>query len=200
MGRHADPDPRHFWVSFGTAAARALAALALVVALFAVLATVGGPPEDGPAMMGSPDSAADIVSSPGPEREPDPDPEPDGDPHAEPEPPPDAEAGAPAPDVDALLAAAPPPQDTTVQVLDGVGASPNLPAFVSMLESLGYQVVAVNPARVAYTTTTVLFSQGSEDAARALQARHPPVAELRENPGLSEAVDLHVVLGADWKP
>lgn len=196
MGRHADPDSRHFWVSVATAAVRALAALVLVVALFAVLANVGGPSEDGPAMVGQSDTTTDIVASPrpGPASAP-PDPEPDGEPTAS-----EVEPEGPGPDIDALLAAAPPPQDTTVQVLDGVGSSPHLPALVSVLESLGYRVVAVNPARTDYATTTVLYSQGREESARALQVRHPPIAQVRQNPGLSETVDLHVVLGADWEP
>lgn len=205
MGRHADPDPRHFWLSFGTAAVRALLALALVVGLFAVLANVGGPPEDGPAMVGLPDTAADTLASPhpvpagqGPDRL--------GAVGAEPieelgEPPsPEPEPDPPGTQTDALLAEGPPPEETTVQVLDGVGASPHLPLLVSLVEELGYRVVAVNPARVDYATTTVLYSPGREHAARALQARHPRVGEIRESPGLSETVDLHIVLGADWQP
>lgn len=223
MGRHADPDPRHFWGSLGVAVLRATLALALVVGLFAALSTVGGdPPGDGPVMLGDPDDLEEPgdgrpeTSTAGTEdpdlpqdvaADPDPDddeaaPDAAGDPGADP--PDDAanaegdpEAADPAA---ALLAAAPPPPQTTVQVLDGVGASPLLDVLVSELEAMGYDIVATNPASTDYAVTTVLYSEGREAAAQALQARDPRITERRPNPGLSEDVDLHVVLGADWQP
>lgn len=225
MGRHADPDPRHFWRSFGVAFLRATLALALVVGLFAALSTVGGgnPPGDGPVMLGEPDEPGDErpETSTAETAEPDPPPDvaadPDADadeapPDADDEAPPDAgvdppedaanaEGGLDATDPDAaLLAAAPPPAETTVQVLDGVGASPLLDVLAAALEEMGYEVVALNPASTDYAVTTVLYSEGREAAAEALQARDPRITERRPNPGLSEDVDLHVVLGADWRP
>lgn len=197
MGRHADPDARHFWRSLGTAGLRATAALALVVGLFAALSSVGRVPEDGPVILGGPEPGSeDAPASPEPSPEaqsPDsaPGPTPDGT-----QTPADEEAGSP----EALMAAAPPPAETTVQVLDGVGQSPRLPSLVAALEDLGYEVVVTNPAATNYAVTTVLFTEGKEDAARALQARDSRFAERRASPGLSTQVDLHVVLGADWEP
>lgn len=226
MGRHADPDPQHFYRSLGVAVLRATGALALVAALFAALSVIGPDlPEDGPVILGGPGDAGEneaprptpADSEPAPTADPQPDespaqreqppaqdeepPDPDGgpDPEAGADPDTDAEAD-PDTDAEALLAAAPPPQETTVQVLDGVGDSPNLGQLVAALEDLGYVVVATNPASVDYAVTTVLYSANREAAARALQARDPRIAEIRPNPGLSEDVDLHVVLGADWQP
>lgn len=198
MGRHAHPDSRHFWRSLTVATLRALGGLALVVGLFAALSTIGGPPEDGPAMIGEPhptidpstdeaiDASTDEATADDPAPEPSPGPGAEGDPTL------DA--------AQQILAAGPPPEETTVQVLDGVGASPNLPLLVAVLQDLGYRVVATNPAKTDYARTTVLYSEGREDAARALQARHGRIVEVRRSPGLSEAVDLHVVLGSDWQP
>ncbi|HVM00692.1 MAG TPA: LytR C-terminal domain-containing protein [Egibacteraceae bacterium] len=211
MGRHADPDARHFWRSLAMAGLRALGALALVAGVFAALASidVDRRSADGPVVLGPPGSdddetapapdptlpgQADATPPPASDREPTAEGNPDT-PRAEPEPEPES----PAPDAD-VLAAAPPPEETTVQVLDGVGGSPHLELLVATLEDLGYTVVATNPARTDYATTTVLFSAGHEDAARALQARDPRVVERRPNSGLSEEVHLHVVLGADWRP
>lgn len=215
MGRHADPDPRHFWRSLGVACLRASAGLMLVVGLFAVLSSIDAAPEpaDGPVMLGGPDRAdeADPRSpavepggEPGVDRSPTaggdatpetPEAEP-GTPGAEPSP----AGAAPEADDEALIAAAPSPAETTVQVLDGVGGSSHVDRLVTRLEDLGYAVVAINPASADYATTTVFFSAGYEDAARALQAREPRIIERHPNPGWSEQVHLHVVLGADWRP
>ncbi|HVM15482.1 MAG TPA: LytR C-terminal domain-containing protein [Egibacteraceae bacterium] len=205
MGRHADPEPRHFWLSLGAATLRAGAALAVVIGLFAVLANLGRVAEDGPVMLGDPDDgeqSRSASSQPSPEPEPtpraaaSPDPAPDQPP---PEPAgPQAEADPESPE--AIIAAAPPPQETTVQVLDGIGGSPRLPLLVAALEDLGYEVVATNPAGTDYAVTTVLFTEGNEHMARALQARDPRIVERRPNTEMSAEVDLHVVLGADWEP
>lgn len=202
MGRHADPDPRHFWRSLAAAFVRATLALGLVVGLFAALSTIGDdPPGDGPVMLGGPDAIDDgplpLVPE-GPEDTEDPEDtegtqgtegtegtEGTGD---------DAAAG------EGPVAAAAAPEETRVQVLDGVNDPARLAELVAALEALGYQVVATNPASTAYAVTTVLYSEGREPAAQALQIRDPRMAVLRPSPGLSDTVDLHVVLGADWVP
>lgn len=197
MARHADPDPRHFWSSLAVASLRATLALALVVGLFAALAMIGPRvPEDGPVMLGEPETAdgGPAVTREGSDESSDDAGPPDGVAQGSVTP-------VPREDLDtAIPATAPAPSETTVQVLDGVGASPALALLVSALEDLGYRVVATNPASVDYAVTTVLYSSGREEAARALQARDPRIVERRPNPGLSEQVDLHVVLGADWRP
>lgn len=200
MGRHADPDPRHFWRSLATAFVRATLALGVVVGLFAALSTIGGDvPQDGPAMLGGPDTTDDGALPEGPEdaRQTD-----DADDAAETEDTEDtedAEGDASTADADeGLTAAAAVPEETRVQVLDGVNDPARLAELVAALESLGYQVVATNPASTDYAVTTVLYSEGQEAAAQALQTRDPRMAALRPSPGLSDEVDLHVVLGADW--
>lgn len=201
MGRHADPDARHFWRSLGTASLRATVALALVVGLFAALSSIGRVPEDGPVILGGPEpgsQGAPASPEPPPEAQAPPDGAPAPTPHATDERVEPADVAADSPE--ALIAAAPPPAETTVQVLDGVGQSLRLTSLVGALEDLGYDIVATNPAATNYPVTTVLFTEGSEDAARALQARDSRIAERRASPGLSTEVDLHVVLGADWEP
>ncbi|MEX0659050.1 MAG: LytR C-terminal domain-containing protein, partial [Egibacteraceae bacterium] len=97
-------------------------------------------------------------------------------------------------------AAAAAPEETRVQILDGVNDPARLAELVAALEALGYQVVATNPASTAYAATTVFYSEGQESAAQALQTRDPRMAVLRPASGLSDTVDLHIVLGADWAP
>lgn len=204
MSRHADPDARHFWRSLATASLRATAALALVVGLFAAVSSLGDVPEDGPVILGGPDPGGEdgpALQQPAEEEQPPSSrgPQPTPDPTQAPVDP-SAEAEAEAESPEGLIAAAPRPEETTVQVLDGVGESPRLALLVETLEDLGYDVVATNPAATNYPVTTVLFTEGSEAAARALQARDSRIVERRPSPGLSTEVDLHVVLGADWKP
>lgn len=206
MGRHADPDPWHFWRSLGAATLRATAALAVVVGLFAVLATVGRVAEDGPVMLGDPGLEEQRPpASPQPSSEAESTPSTDvasetrTDTDLAPEPSePRAEPDLESPE--AIIAAAPPPQETTVQVLDGIGGSPRLPLLVAAMEEHGYAVVATNPANTDFAVTTVLFTEGNEPAARALQARDSRIAERAPSPELAAEVDLHVVLGADWEP
>ncbi|MGI8873177.1 MAG: LytR C-terminal domain-containing protein [Egibacteraceae bacterium] len=199
MARHADPDPRHFWRSLAAAFARATLALGLVVGLFAALSTIGDdPPGDGPAMLGGPEAIDDGALPLVPEGHEDTDGPKDSDDDADTE---DAEDDAAAVDAgEGPVAAAAAPEETRVQVLDGVNDPARLAELVAALEALGYQVVTTNPASTAYAVTTVLYSEGQESAAQALQIRDPRMAVLRPSPGLSDTVDLHVVLGADWTP
>lgn len=90
------------------------------------------------------------------------------------------------------------PGTITVQVLDGYQADGGsaADAAAAELRDLGYDVVAENPA-LRYEATTVLWSPGGEEAARQVAAEIG-AAEVRAQPGnLSEAVAVHVVIGAD---
>ncbi|MEX2562610.1 MAG: LytR C-terminal domain-containing protein [Nitriliruptoraceae bacterium] len=90
------------------------------------------------------------------------------------------------------------PESITVQVLDGYqqDGGDAAGAVTAELRELGYQVVAENPA-IAYEITTVLWTEGNEDAARQL-AEDIGATEVREQPGnLSAQVTVHVVVGAD---
>jgi hypothetical protein len=97
-----------------------------------------------------------------------------------------------------LIAAAPDPEATSVQVLDAGGGSNRARAARDALEDLGYNVVNVTSARASVNRTTVWFTDGSEDAGLALQARDERVTAVEPNEGLSSGVDLHLLVGPDW--
>ncbi len=98
----------------------------------------------------------------------------------------------------ALIAAALPPAQTTVQMLDAGGGAVGLQSAVSAARRLGYQVVATASSRQNVARTTVWFTAGKQHEAQALHARDPRFAELGPNRGLSSSVDLHVLVGPDW--
>lgn len=202
MGRHADPDPRHFYGSLIGAAVRGLTAVALAVGLYLVLASVRPDRGLGPVVVGDDTAATDAAPAASAEPEP-----------SATEPPtattaPATSPPAPAPSAagplvgaipsEAPLAQSKPPSATTMQVLDGVGDKARARDAAGVLRNLGYQVVVVNPAGVDFATTTVLYSRGHEPEARALMARDARFAAMRPNPNLSESVDLHVAVGRDW--
>lgn len=102
-------------------------------------------------------------------------------------------------DVEALIAAARQPSDTTMQVLEaGAGMTTTQEAAAYLRDELGYNVVNVTSARANVDRTTVWFTQGNADEARALQAREPRVAVVESNRGLNEVTDLHVLVGPNW--
>lgn len=98
-----------------------------------------------------------------------------------------------------LLAAARPPAQTIVQVLDAGGGRDRLQDAASRMQELGYQVITTTSSRQDVTRTMVWFTTGQEDEARALRARDPRVTQVGPNQGLSEGVDLHVLIGPDWR-
>ncbi len=134
---------------------------------------------------------------------PEPAPQPAPTPTPDPSPPPEEPTPTPTPtpteDAEELIAAAREPSATTVQVLEaGGGQAATEAAAAHLRDELGYDVVFVTSARVDVTRTTVWFSQGNEDEARALRARDARVAVVEANQGLNEATDLHVLVGPDW--
>lgn len=99
----------------------------------------------------------------------------------------------PAPPDDAIE-----PATISVQVLDGYQADGGAAAraVADEIVAAGYNLIARNPA-LRYDVTTVLFTAGSEAAARQVAATIG-ASEIREQPGnLSTAVDVHIVVGAD---
>lgn len=101
-------------------------------------------------------------------------------------------------EIQELIDAARDPAETSVQVLDAGGGSSAASDVADVLAGLGYDVVAINPSRVDYDVTTVLFTSGNDAEAEALHARDDRFAETAPNERLSEGVDLHVVVGPDW--
>jgi len=88
-----------------------------------------------------------------------------------------------------------PPEDISVQVLDGGGGAA-ADAVAAELSDAGYRIIAQNPA-LPYEVTTVLWTAGFEAEGRQVAAEIG-AAEVREQPGnLSENVMVHVVVGAD---
>jgi hypothetical protein len=121
----------------------------------------------------------------------DPEPAATEDPEPEPEP-------SPEPTEDEPAAAAIPPGDISIQVLDGYKTDGGTAArgIAASLRDDGYRVIAENQA-LSYDRTAVLWTAGNEAAARQVAAAIG-AAEVREQPGnLSSAVDVHVVVGAD---
>jgi len=91
-----------------------------------------------------------------------------------------------------------PPEDISVQVLDGYGGDGGAAAdaVAAELAEAGYRIIAQNPA-LAYEVTTVLWTAGFEDEGRQVAAEIG-ATEAREQPGnLSDSVMIHVVVGAD---
>lgn len=144
---------------------------------------VGGPPEETPATR--PTITRTGTSTPGSDVA-----EPGPAPTASPTPVP-----APIPSPAETTAA---PSAVTVQVLDGGGGPAAVREAVAVLEAAGYDVVAINAIRCCYTATTALWSDGRRAAAMALADSDRRIVEVRENPNLSQAVDVHVVIGTDW--
>ncbi len=114
--------------------------------------------------------------------------------------PPLSEPTAPGPQegTDQLTAAAFPPGQTTVQILDAGSGADRLQSAVQAARQLGYQVIATASSRQNVSRTTVWFTAGNRDEAHALHSRDPRFAEIGPNKGLSSSVDLHVLVGPDW--
>jgi cytoskeletal protein RodZ len=94
-----------------------------------------------------------------------------------------------------LIALARQPVETTVQVLDAGGGPATVDAVVSTLESLGYEVVAINASQRRVEATTVYYVGDYEPEAEAMRARDPRFQAIEPNQGLSEGVNLHVLVG-----
>jgi transcriptional regulator with XRE-family HTH domain len=87
-----------------------------------------------------------------------------------------------------------------VQVLDGARNEARYAAMRAYLEQLGYTVHANGGTRRAYQATTIVFAPGMEEAAHRLATFDERFTVVDPNiHGFHAAVDLHVVVGADWK-
>lgn len=84
-------------------------------------------------------------------------------------------------------------------MLNGGGDDVAYQDAVAHLMALGYRVLASGSTRRAYEETTILFAEDRANEAGALQAADPRFrAVLPNDVGLSDQVDLHVVVGPDW--
>jgi hypothetical protein len=154
----------------------------------------------------NPDPSAGIGFVPG-RGQPAGEPTEEADPHApavEPGPdvaeaPTDEPTDEPTEDPQELMAAARPPGETSVQVLDAGGGRAAMEAAAGALREAGYNVVNTTSSRSKVEQTTVWFSEGEEPQAKALRAREQRVVLVGRNERLHEGVNLHLLVGPDWR-
>ncbi|MFN2490139.1 MAG: LytR C-terminal domain-containing protein [Actinomycetota bacterium] len=196
MGRHSSPDQAPFLRSvMGWFLPWALVAAVAAVAVFLGVSALGPddvrtPPVGAAANERTPTPDATERSTPTPTPTPKPTktkkPKPKPTPTKTPKPKP-----TPKPTPDLIT------EGVTVQVLNGTSSTTADDAMAARLESLGYSIVAVTPASVDYSRTTVFWSyEGAREAAKVLAERFG----WRSGPkpaNLSPTVALHVVVGAD---
>jgi hypothetical protein len=209
MARHAHPDRRAYYSSLAAAVGKGLAAVLVVVAItVAAILLVDRRDGGAPVVMPTGAEPTDVADATTPTGAPEPSPQPtatDGettpplfDPTTGATPSPGITADGGTEDADIAPADEVDPAAVTVQVLDGGAGDERTEAAVAVLEELGYEIVAVNPARCCYERTTVLFSDGNEELAVDLTQRDERFVTTSPNPNLTEDVDIHVVVGQDW--
>jgi hypothetical protein len=90
--------------------------------------------------------------------------------------------------------------DVSVQVLNGTGGVPKAAeSLAARLRQRGYEIAAVGDALTIDRTVVYWSESEDERAARAL-ARHFGWAAGPAPPNLSDAVDVHVIVGPDESP
>jgi hypothetical protein len=91
--------------------------------------------------------------------------------------------------------------DVTVQVLNGswsAGAATNVAA---RLRRAGYDVVATQLALGEFPVSRLYYSEGHRADALGLQRRFPEFKQVEPAPKrLSREVDVHAVVGRDYRP
>lgn len=216
MGKHADPDPRWFWLSLAAAAGKTVAVLALAgLVVFGLTRWLGGAdPESGELLLegaagqAQPTPSADASVADDPALEPDPaEDDASEDDTSEDEagdetgddPADEETSSGVSGDEEAEDGGDDGPVRGTVQVLDGAGDPDAVRDAVAALEELGYEVVAQSRAARRYPRTTVFWSDGFEDEAEQLREADDRFAALEENERLAPSINLHVVVGEDWE-
>ncbi|MGH8932908.1 MAG: LytR C-terminal domain-containing protein [Egibacteraceae bacterium] len=184
MGRHDSRDPRSFYTSLGGAILRGLLALFVSFGFYAVLQTFrdGRQPSEPTVAMNTNEQAPPtptIVASEVPS--------------------PAENVSVPVDPSQDVEPEQPEPPQETVQVLDAGAGSRRTDEAIERLELLGYEIVAVNKATRTFGATTVFYSSGYQSAALSLQERDERFAQIEPNRSLSDEVDLHVVVGTDWR-
>ena len=180
MPRHADPDDNTFARSLLRAAAGGLVAMVVTFGITAVLTQVGRDnPADGPAVI----QDGSLSSGPSPSALPDPEPTQESTSPTEPTVEPASEIAGEA---------------VTVQVLYAPGLDEVAGEAAAVLRDLGYEVAAVNTTTRTVDSTTILATAGHEEDAAELRDTDPRFALIDVNDGFSDAVDLHILVGADF--
>lgn len=99
-----------------------------------------------------------------------------------------ARQSAEAPDLDGV----------SVQLLDAGGGQEAVEEIVALLTEAGATISAQGRAATRYTETTVFYGDGFLDLARDLRRFDARFVVVEPNERLSDAIDLHVVVGTDW--
>jgi hypothetical protein len=191
MGKHSTEDQSYFWRSIVLVGVKWIAVLSLpVLAGWGLWRLIQ--PGQSPNLGGA---AAATLSPAGP-------PPSEASPSAAPEPTspePTSPAPSPPPTAPASPVATSGPTGP-VQVLVGTTKTNAGQAAADRLRDAGFKVVAIQRAARGYDLSTALYQPGYEfQAARVAQAVGATVTEPAP-PGLSRAVTVTVVVGADFQP
>lgn len=92
------------------------------------------------------------------------------------------------------------PSEVSLQVLDAAGdGGARADAAEAALRDAGHPIVARHPAVRVYEQSTLFYTPGHEEDARQIASQHPQFTVVEEKPdNLSDAVAVHVVVGADY--
>lgn len=94
-----------------------------------------------------------------------------------------------------------PVHDVTVQVLNGSGSAGAATNVAARLRRAGYDVVATQLALGEFPVSRLYYSEGHRADALGLQRRFPAFKQVEPAPKrLSREVDVHAVVGRDYRP
>jgi LytR cell envelope-related transcriptional attenuator len=94
-----------------------------------------------------------------------------------------------------------PVHDVTVQVLNGSGSAGAATNVAARLRRAGYDVVATQLALGEFPVSRLYYSEGHRADALGLQRRFPEFKQVEPAPKrLSREVDVHAVVGRDYRP
>jgi hypothetical protein len=94
-----------------------------------------------------------------------------------------------------------PVNDVTVQVLNGSGSAGAATNVAARLRRAGYDVVATQLALGEFPVSRLYYSEGHRADALGLQRRFPEFKQVEPAPKrLSREVDVHAVVGRDYRP
>jgi LytR cell envelope-related transcriptional attenuator len=94
-----------------------------------------------------------------------------------------------------------PVHDVTVQVLNGSGSAGAATNVAARLRRAGYDVVATQLALGEFPVSRLYYSEGHLADALGLQRRFPAFKQVEPAPKrLSREVDVHAVVGRDYRP
>lgn len=186
MGRHSSESQAAFYRSFAKWLVPWLVVAVIAgVGVWLGVGVLGGDPLEtqSPASDRQPTASPSADETPSPTPEPEPTPEPT--PTVEPQPKKTPKATAPS------------GKGLTVQVLNGTGVEEANDRVAAELEKLGYEIVNLEGASKAYSSTTVYWSYPEARKPAQRLAAHFGWDAGPKPENLSTTVALHVIVGAD---